>query len=64
MKITSIVIISFVLLTAAITVGDAGQRPVSPAVIRAADCCDRVSADLPSAASSTTLELKGRAKVS
>ena len=40
MKITSIVIIFFVLLTAAITAGDTGKRPVSSAIIRAADCCN------------------------
>jgi len=39
MKITSIVTIFFVLLTAAKTVGDAGKKPVSSAIIRAADCC-------------------------
>ena len=39
MKIARIVIIFFVLLTAAITVGDTGKRPVSSAITRAADCC-------------------------
>jgi len=39
MKMARIVIISYVLLTTAITVGDAGKKPVSPAVIKAADCC-------------------------
>jgi hypothetical protein len=40
MKMARIVIISGVLLTAAITVGDANEKPVSSAVIRAAACCD------------------------
>jgi hypothetical protein len=39
MKMARIVTISYVLLTAAITVGGADERPVSSAVIRAADCC-------------------------
>jgi hypothetical protein len=40
MKMTRIVIISYVLLSAAITVSDAGKRPVSSVVIRADDCCN------------------------
>jgi hypothetical protein len=39
MKMARIVIISYVLLTAAITVGD-DEKPVSPAITRAADCCN------------------------
>jgi hypothetical protein len=39
MKITSIVIIFLVLLTTAITVHDAGEKPVSSAIILAVDCC-------------------------
>ena len=39
MKMTRIVIISYVLLIAAITVNNKDERPVSSAVIRAADCC-------------------------
>lgn len=38
MKITHIVII-FVLLTGAITVGDVSKKPVSPATTKTADCC-------------------------
>jgi hypothetical protein len=38
MKIARIVVISFMLLAAAITVGD-DERLVSPTIIRAADCC-------------------------
>jgi hypothetical protein len=38
MKMTR-VIISYVLLTAAITVNNTHERPMSSAVIRAADCC-------------------------
>jgi len=40
MKMARIVIISYVVLTAATTVGDTGERPVSSAAIRAADCCN------------------------
>jgi hypothetical protein len=39
MKVARIVIISFVLLTAAITVGD-NEKPVNAAVIKVADCCN------------------------
>ena len=39
MRIARIVTISFVLLTAAMTVGG-DEKPVSPAVIKAANCCD------------------------
>lgn len=39
MKTTSIVMISFVLLSAAKTIGDAGERPGSSAIIRADGCC-------------------------
>lgn len=40
MKMARIVIIAYVLLTAATIVGDASKRPVSSAAIRAADCCN------------------------
>jgi hypothetical protein len=40
MKITRIVIVSLVLFTATTIVGGAGERPVGPAVIRVAGCCD------------------------
>jgi hypothetical protein len=39
MKMARIVIISYVLLTAAITVGG-HEKPVNLAVTRAADCCN------------------------
>jgi len=39
MKMTRIVIISYVLLTATVTVSSADKKQVSPAIIRAADCC-------------------------
>ena len=39
MKMARIVIITYVLLAAAIMVGN-DERPVSPAGIRAADCCN------------------------
>ncbi len=39
MKVARIVIISFVLLTAAITVGD-NEKPVNAAVIKVAVCCN------------------------
>jgi hypothetical protein len=38
MKMARIVIISYLLLTAATIVGD--EKPVSPAVIKVAVCCD------------------------
>jgi hypothetical protein len=40
MKMARIVIITYVLLTAAITVGNTDEKPVNPAVIKAADCCN------------------------
>jgi len=39
MKMTRIVIISYVLLAAAITFGD-DERPVGSATIKAGDCCE------------------------
>jgi len=40
MKIARIIIVSLVLLTARTIVGGAGERRVSPPVIRVAGCCD------------------------
>ena len=56
MKMARIVMISYVLLTAAITVGN-NETPVIPAVTRAADCCIALSAAL--SARSNKLGLKG-----
>lgn len=64
MRITSIVLISFALLTAAITVGDAGARPVSTAITRVDDCCPPPCPPLcPPDPGSHILELKRQAKV-
>jgi hypothetical protein len=40
MKMARIVMISYVLLTAAIRVGNTDETPAIPAVTRAADCCN------------------------
>lgn len=55
LKVARIVIISYVLLTAAIVVGD-NEKPVSAAGIRAADCCNPCP---PLCPPSSTYDVKG-----
>lgn len=56
MKMARIVIIFYLLLTAAITVGDDDKRPVNQAVNGVAGCCDVCPPICPWPPSSVTVE--------